>query len=1114
MMEVQSYVHQILFQRLLAPLSSTDRKETVIGDLLNGLRTKNPRAWGSEQVLQGVLGEWLRRVDRTFGQEYQDIFGPIRYYLGCLRHGIRQMVLGGKLPPQDQQATHLLETVRIGQYPRIEKEFNEDLEVAFLEHMSSVSSLSLTNPADEDWCNRLHNLIGRIMKAWSDAEEKRKKDEIDAADIYKRKKEEAHQGELLPEEEDDQERLALFPQYDQVWEGVDQELDQRVLTGGAIPTTETNGIKEEAQGDQDTLDQLTRRIGRVGRLYTRVMRGPDRSARVSPSSSSGVIDARLTYLQHQLPTTSSRSSKEEEEDLIAQTEGDDMSLLASQTPLGLDEAARDLLQFSMLYTKNGQAILGSVGDCTDTITSPLPPHDFYHDPQPKEASRLYAILSALGRRIKEDLLSQWPEHAILQYLMALVDRISGFHLSSTLSSLLTGIELLLRKAEDWEAYSDKAHSLRHPHLDALTALVVDWRRAELSSWPGLLRVEEEKLKQGVYERWWPHLYGTVMSLVADDEKEEEVIGMVEEFLRSGTLGDYEERVRMVEGIYEELRVKVQYDQGRRCLSSLGHILQFHGWMLGSSRVRKEVEARGAKMRRDLSVTVKMASWKDTNVHALRESAIRSHRTLAKSVRKYREEVLLTKVYDILGDSRLDEAVTWNGIIPRDPTLPPLRAQEVRGGKDEDEGIIKPVETGLTRWRKWADDVMEQDVALHEQTLMEGAAPGRITEEILQTLKTLQEGDTFTYPPSEEKSKEEEATRRERHFKNRRQVKRKVLVDTIKWLRALGVRSRRIPGERASKGFIWRRLIGASNLMDMERILPSTEARSMLYQIEAYWTRIMKGLPAAIEASILLAPSPASAADVGQMERVRVAGLIQSLVDRVSLERDQVVGMLKGTYQVTWERELMLHVLRTDGASKLSSCWDVTQWVGNWMDRVRGLVMANEEAKGLLGPSQVNEGWVRAVEDAWKAVQEKWDQSGMSWSKAGQQEGAYWLGDRIDEWRRKELGKLQALEHLCPRTILGVWERVKEEEAKFWSKAPSFSDHECMNDVPTLKESVECLVDRLKRICQIWKRQEEGKEMNGGWGRMNERMDWWSKSMYLNEVIQGSREVNQILLTSR
>ncbi|KAE9051941.1 Midasin [Phytophthora rubi] len=125
--------------------------------------------------------------------------------------------------------------------------------------------------------------------------------------------------------------------------------------------------------------------------------------------------------------------------------------------------------------------------------------DFHRDPLIKEVVLVAEPLQRLMVKV-QSLLAQWPDHAILQQLVLIADRIRNFEISSPLVRTLTGVELLLRKAQEWEMYAAKAYSISD-ELDALSALVTRWRKLELYSWPHLLYVKEKQHRFAAQKTW-------------------------------------------------------------------------------------------------------------------------------------------------------------------------------------------------------------------------------------------------------------------------------------------------------------------------------------------------------------------------------------------------------------------------------------------------------------------------------------------------------------------------------------------------------------------------------------------------------------------------------------
>lgn len=69
--------------------------------------------------------------------------------------------------------------------------------------------------------------------------------------------------------------------------------------------------------------------------------------------------------------------------------------------------------------------------------------------------------------------------------MLVVNRVLDFPSHSPVSRFLVGLELLLTKLKEWEENAHAGVTLG-PHSTAVTRLILDWRRLELTQWKGCL----------------------------------------------------------------------------------------------------------------------------------------------------------------------------------------------------------------------------------------------------------------------------------------------------------------------------------------------------------------------------------------------------------------------------------------------------------------------------------------------------------------------------------------------------------------------------------------------------------------------------------------------------
>jgi hypothetical protein len=121
----------------------------------------------------------------------------------------------------------------------------------------------------------------------------------------------------------------------------------------------------------------------------------------------------------------------------------------------------------------------------------------------REVQLAQPLLSKLLSRIRA-LLRDYPAHSILLQIARICERIGQLPLRSPVAQVLACIELLLRKADEWEQTAARFVSLKSQLLP-MQSLIARWRKLELQSWPLLLNSREERLALGA-RRWWLWLF--------------------------------------------------------------------------------------------------------------------------------------------------------------------------------------------------------------------------------------------------------------------------------------------------------------------------------------------------------------------------------------------------------------------------------------------------------------------------------------------------------------------------------------------------------------------------------------------------------------------------------
>ncbi|KAL6308298.1 midasin [Sparassis latifolia] len=277
------------------------------------------------------------------------------------------------------------------------------------------------------------------------------------------------------------------------------------------------------------------------------------------------------------------------------------------------------------------------------------PYDFYLDSNIPEIQKAFRVLEALRTRL-DLLIQEWPDQMVLRHLQTRCDSIMSLSLTNPVAKILTALEQLLLHTEDWEKYSNRDNSLK-AHRQILTELIVDWRRLELACWQDLLRTQALSFSNGAFE-WWFHLYEAVVQGVITAAHEEEeasdrstdyfdkLVPLLDDYVTRSPIGQFEARLQLLSTfeVYIDNIIPTKAIRALKALRRVQCILQstISYYSQYSGNISTALKVQRDKLEKDMRNDIKLASWKDVNVHALKQSAQRTHRQLYKCIRKFRD----------------------------------------------------------------------------------------------------------------------------------------------------------------------------------------------------------------------------------------------------------------------------------------------------------------------------------------------------------------------------------------------------------------------------------------------------------------------------------------------
>ncbi|VEU23821.1 DEKNAAC105062 [Brettanomyces naardenensis] len=302
----------------------------------------------------------------------------------------------------------------------------------------------------------------------------------------------------------------------------------------------------------------------------------------------------------------------------------------------------EALSEQMRYGANDPATLVSFLFLCDSVSKSFSEDiedskvDFYKGYSASETRKANTAVKNLQGGVHR-LLDQWPEHAILLDLFRICGEFLSYPISTPVFSLLSKVEQIHTYLNQWEEYAHSGVSLRQ-HVEILSSLVVRWRKLELSSWNQVLTHEEERVTKST-GKWWFHLFETILLPAIKGELEEtdqiKIVGAINIFMAQASYGDFDYRLKLLEAFALHMRL---LESSASMSDALLNIVTFYKQF---NEVRAgHVKDIRTKLEKDVKEVILLASWKDVNVDALKQSSQRSHRSLYKIVRKYRDTLSL------------------------------------------------------------------------------------------------------------------------------------------------------------------------------------------------------------------------------------------------------------------------------------------------------------------------------------------------------------------------------------------------------------------------------------------------------------------------------------------
>lgn len=501
-------------------------------------------------------------------------------------------------------------------------------------------------------------------------------------------------------------------------------------------------------------------------------------------------------------------------------------------------------------------------------------YDFYTEENMEQTRKLVAIVEKAHARLAH-LVEAWPEHVTLQDAIENCQQLLDLPNSTPIAQSLVKVEKLHENLNEWQSVASTEYSAA-AHYDAVTQLIISWRRLELTTWPRLFDIEDEKCRIEA-NSWWFFVYESVVAnplqLLHEGqslkEHVEQLLSALVSFIDSSSVAQFPHRLQLLRA-FEQHTVRLCEDFPRMNLVQKGlqNLISYYSQY---ETVSQEATAKHRKkFQKSMSDVVLLASWKDTNILALRDSAKRSHKKLYRVVKGYRQAI--NQPMSPLLQGGMPDNLTGRSMV----NATGLETAESSIDLELVKGIY---EKNLKKWAERPERLQDLPMAVQMMKRVAQAPADRaetanfiedFSSSIVSTIKQLQSETPGTL--------NEETKEVAKHLKTR---KRKAFADALKELKNMGLKSN-LSAALLGKQATLERILAIADPIDNGQVEVSRSSTSENH----YFLRITEIMPKIRKAVV------EHSEDLTSAEVARSVGFLENLLSMALDQRTSISSMLK------------------------------------------------------------------------------------------------------------------------------------------------------------------------------------------------------------------------------
>ncbi|KFY35146.1 hypothetical protein V494_06163 [Pseudogymnoascus sp. VKM F-4513 (FW-928)] len=714
-------------------VSELDQLQGEFNNLLNSVLSARPHALlfnqltsGSDdsiqslKLLQSNVVQIVRRFTDRF-RAYGDMTVPLVSMLRCLQIGLFMAGMSAEEPSNNSR--NIMALSKITPFLGGEADFDDSNSLEQpLEVLGQVAVITSVNGIDsfgDDQRQIIYNIFHSCFEQWSKRLDLDREEAETKGGLYRFK------GSFEDENEEDQEQFnELFPAFDE---------EESKPIGGTIH-----------HAARDTAIILSK-------LHAEIYLNKSVPA---------------DKIQSLIRTVASRIGTIWNADTSLHGSGEDSSRSLTES----------LLPGALVLLDDKIQALNADNTASDT-------YNFYLDANLPEARKLVGLIHQIQVRFRE--LQDIDEIGHMQPLddvLVSCRELLEFHHTEPIAKIITKVEKVHTYMHEWQfgGWASRVNSATALY-DRLTQTIVSWRRLELSTWAKLFEMENEKCDDDA-KSWWFIAYQVVVAApleLSGSEEElrtyaQKLLKDLETYFATAIQGQYAQRLQMIKQLQQHLKMlAIDYPLMTIIENAVSSFIELYTRYEGP--VSENLRKGRVTLEKAMKDVLLLASWKDTNIVALRDSAKRSHHKLFKLVRKYRA-LLSQPMEQVLkqGLPEEQEGTVGNVVVANHKALVTV-----------DKSALALCEAQVPQWAKKSPryinisktvGMMDDASQIPEDTLNVSEYIDSFLGNIITTAAQLQKATPSVLTEDNKVTV--------KHLKTR---KRKLFAETLKELREMGIR---------------------------------------------------------------------------------------------------------------------------------------------------------------------------------------------------------------------------------------------------------------------------------------------------------------------------------------